>query len=319
MIHLSSWEKVKVKLSESEIRSLIREAVSQQYLNDLLDRAREQIISYIDNPAKGDKTFKTRLNKRLKQMNRKQLTDEEVQSIKRYFKDITVGVEQSCPTSGPCLGYFVASKKYIGLLSSFLEGATEDNIFNVIYHELAHGLDAVFQMITIDKDDDLRHKREYRQTLGMTQAAEVISQELTKFLEDRKDTGEMSRMFKKEIQDMQDAALLNNNNAWNEKVRKMFPRSKFTGRVNQLLTPSVSVRKVLKEPDHVYTAIQQLRRYFPGKKLSEICSLPESSLLKLNFWTQMFLVSFKCDTASNNAYEVIATKPTDNTAQTKTV
>lgn len=310
-------------ISESEIRSLIREAFSQQQLEKLLDRARDMLLKYVDDPTKGDKTFKERLNKRLKQLNRSQLTKEELQDIKQYFNDITIGTTYECRTvtGRECDGYFSAAEKYIGLDPDYISLATEGNIFETIYHELSHGLDTVFKMILYQKADDLYNKKKYRSQLGLSQAAADVDQEIKRFKSERKPSeSAMTTLFKKEISDMQDASLLSNDSAWNRKVKELLPRSVRTGGISNILAPhSARVTNVLKEPDHVYTSIQQLRRAFPGKSLSSICNLTEKELLKLDYWPLMFLISFRCDNLSDNAYETIATKQMTSKSSTKIV
>tara|TARA_R110001583_G_scaffold194852_1_gene367324 strand:- start:741 stop:1919 length:1179 start_codon:yes stop_codon:yes gene_type:complete len=392
-----------MKFSESEIRAVIQEALgnyrrrvqrqveativdqilggkasptySQQKIDSLFNIAKNKIISYIDDPAKADRTYRARMNKKLKSLGLTKLLDIEVEKIKEFIKSLSIKIVPGGKdrlSAGfidfSALAWYDTSRPLEISMYDFMVDGTSDRIYteemivDTLYHELYHALDTAFFRAGIGVYNSLLGTHKYRENQGLQKAADEITKKIKAF-EKRKEglKGKTQSVFSsegllaKEIKTIIDEQALSNPRAWNKKVKEVFPHLKVTkfypflspfGQAGAAKTGRKTpdewtgafgrvgytgdlghVRKLWKDPAHVYVAIQQLRRVFQDKTLAEICNLDSKQLWKKLFYSTvgrssellLFFVSLKCTPESTKAFEMIAKSTADGKLGTKTV
>ena len=301
-----------MRLSESEVRSLIREAISQQKLESLFQQAKATVIDYIDHPEKGDNTFKVKLNKKLEKLGMPPIDKEAVRKIKKFITDTGLKIVVSPNWSDARAGQYNVSIMSVEMRKSYLDQGEHGSgeLLDTMYHELYHALDTAYSTVISGEHNDLIQSKWYRKNYGSAASQGDIEKELQAFLASgHTDISWMSELFIDELKSLIDKQVLQSEKMWNDKNKKLFADSaEFSDGLNHnpRITLSPFVLKVLSETMHIYVAIQQLRRIFPGKTLSQICALPKIRLSKLDYWQRAFLVAFKCTGTADEAFQSIA-------------
>jgi hypothetical protein len=301
-----------MKLSESDVRSLIREAINEQSLEALFQQAKTVVIDYIDHPDKGENTFKAKLNKKLKKLGKPPIDKEAVRKIKKFITDTNVKIVASPNWPDGRAGQYDVSIMSVELRKSYLDQPSHrpGEIIDTIYHELYHALDTAYSTIKAGEKSELIQSKQYRKKYGTPAAQADMEKELQTFLASgHTDISLMSKLFIDELKSLIDKQVLQSEKMWNDKNEKLFVDS-YEEPGGRISDPRIEftpfVLEVLSETMHIYVAVQQLRRIFPGSALSQICALPKTRLSKLDYWQRAFLIAFSCTRETDDAFESIA-------------
>ena len=333
----------KTKLTETNLRRVIKEAltmdpvripireVSEQRAEELFKHAKTVVSDYVDHPLNGDNTFKIKLNKKLEKLGKPPLDPDIVRKIKKFIEDtkLKLVVNQadfSWQVGDGRFGQYVEASDTVEMMKDWALGVKESRVIEIFYHELYHALDAAYNAVmgrdyqdlstrNYEKQEDCRRQatRLYPPSEECDQLQVDMQKELDDFLASSPMKRYMSSLFKDELVSLLDTQALQNEKIWNSKSIKLFG---FTVDRNML---SSYILRVVSEVNHIYVAVQQIRRAFPGKTLSQICSLPQSQLHKISWWGKVFLTSFKCTREADIAFESIAKNIDKEKTGTRTV
>jgi hypothetical protein len=310
-----------VLITESHLRKIIREALSAQQFDDLVQQARSEVLDYIDNPDDSVNTFRKLLNVKLSKLGVAALTDDEVKKLKEFVRDITVEIVDKCTShTGRCVGKWSPSESKISVDKQHVQSFSRARVVNTIYHEFYHALDDSFDEVLNKKLSTIWTGEESEKWNKSKAYRDLIEKEFEEFESQREPVwGEMTELFAEELASLRDEKVMNSSVAWAKKSLKLFPAGALVGHVPIIIKQDKQTSRILNEPMHAYVAIHQLRRQFPGKSISQICNAPLLQREKLGYWEKVFLISFKCGGEADEAFKSIATHMAKKEPDTRTV
>ena len=276
----------KEKEEKSLKEAFINTAQAKAFLVDELEKAKADVISYIDDPARGGDTFRRRLDDKLEKLSMEKLSDTQIQDLKDYIANIRMRVTKL--PSDRSAQWMGGNPGIMEIKPYHILGSPKEDVIDTIYHELYHALDTIM--------GDMYSRLKSSQEWAIGSSKEDLKKELERFRQSgHKKISRMTDLFKDEIKCLMQPI---HKSSWTKRANSLF---------GVLHLPFANTyNTILKEEMHVYVAVQQIRKEFPGKTLSEICMLSKSELIKLSFWAKVFLASFPCSKAADSCFDKIA-------------
>ena len=274
----------------------------------------------------------------IKLQNRKylkaELSDNDKKIINDFLNKTDIEVIDNCPG---CSAQYSWGRNIIEFDKYNMMTKEQNDIENTIVHEYFHALDASYQELTAYRSEKASDKKDtlilHRKLLNYiyekdTSIINKSDEDKNKFIEKEMDEFKnklpnepmlsssfesVTELFMTDIYSIREKLnVMNNPIRWAKKVRKYFPSRK-----DFYWVPfSKEAKEVLTETNHIFIAIHELRRIFPGKTLAQICATSEAAKEKLDDWTKLQFLMLKCDGDSNDMFNKIATNM--DTAANKT-
>ena len=279
-------------------RTTLKEEAAQidhERMNDLLKKVKADVIDYIDNPSSGGGTFKIRLNKKLKELNFKELSNDEVQTIKNIIKSLNLKILDPFTEWPPDVGNAVAFYKRdvsLGFIVGFnsldaLKKGEQNaerirSVKNSLYHEVYHALDSALDSIN--------------------RYSNLSGQPLKKIGKGR--YKDISDMFKDEFNMIIDKRALTDEKYWRQKVKQSgIDFARWGG-----MTPEEYKKfmTIMSDQGHFYTSLQQLRNVFSSNTIRAACNANKQQLKALGFYESLLITLLRCTPAAESAAEKIA-------------
>jgi len=316
-----------MKITKARLLQLIKEELSREEkeksdnLIAIFNNVKKEIIKDIPN-------FIARIDTKLRNREylKAELSDSDKKIINDFLNKTDIKVIDNCPG---CHAQYSWGRNIIEFDKQDMMTKEQSDIENIIYHEYYHALDASYQELTDYRSTKDKNKKDmfvlHRQLLDYIyekdsaiigkseeEKNEFIEKEINK-LRNKLPSKPMlaphfesvTELFMHDILSLREKLnVMNNPLKWARKVKKYFPsRKDFYWVPFQKYT-----KEVLREKDHVFVAVHELRRAFPGKTLNQICETSEAEKEKLDDWTKLQFLMLKCNGDTGDLFNKIATK-----------
>jgi len=323
-----------VKITKLRLKAIIKEELIREINNntDLEKEKTDNLIAIFNNVKKeiikDIPAFIKRID--IKLQNRKylkaKLSENDKKIINDFLNKTDIEVIDNCPG---CHAQYPRVSNIIEFDKQGMMTRDDKDIKDTIYHEFAHALDASYLELTnYRKEKELKKEKMlelHRKLLdyiykkdplivnkSIEEKNKFIESEVDKFKNKFSDEPKLadgiesiSQLFGNDINRNLRAKVnvMNNPIKWALKVKKYFPNNK-----EFYWVPfEKEIKETLREIDHVYTAILELRRVFPGMSLLQIAATSESEKEKLSYWTKLHFLMLDYNKDTDNMFNKIAT------------
>jgi hypothetical protein len=322
-----------VKITKLRLKAIIKEELIREINNntDLEKEKTDELIKIFNNVKKeiikDIPAFIKRIDIRLQ--NRKylkaKLSENDKKIINDFLNKTDIEVVDNCPG---CSAQYSWGRNIIEFDKHEMMTKEQDDIENTIVHEYFHALDASYQELTWHRTEKDNKKQDtlilHRKLLNYIyeKDASIINksdEDKNKFIEKEMDEFKnklpdepmlsssfesVTELFMTDIYSIREKLnVMNNPIRWALKVKKYFPSRK-----DFYWVPfSKETKEVLTETNHIFIAIHELRRAFPGKTLNQICATSEAEKEKLDDWTKLQFLMLNCNGDTGDLFNKIAT------------
>jgi hypothetical protein len=322
-----------MKITKSKLRQLIKEELISEGINIVIDLEKEKtdelkamFINIKKEIIKDIPKFIERID--IKLQNRKYLKAKLSENDKKIINDFLNKTDIEVIDCPGCSAQYSWGKNIIEFDKLGMMTKELGDIKNTIYHEFYHALDASYQELTLYRSDKSRDKKDrlalhrklldyiYEKDSSITSKSvedknKFIEKEMDEFKNKLPNEPKLSSKFESvtelfflDIYAMREKLnVMDNPIRWALKVKKYFPSRK-----DFYWVPfEKQTKRVLTEPDHIFVAIHELRRTFPGKTLAQIAATSEAEKEKLSDWTKLQFLMLEYDKDPDDLFNKIAT------------